>query len=380
MRTVYLHIGMHKTGSTSIQKNFRGFDNGSIKFAELGFENHSIPFHTAFSGEHHSFPEWKLQNLSLEEVEEKKIECFRLIENSLKTDSNKDLIFSGEDISLISASGISQIEKLLRDYTDRVVVLAYIRDPLSFSASLLQEDIKAGINSRIPASPNYRFRFEKFVKIFGSENVHFRIFDPKRFENRDVVLDFADFLNVAPPNSRSVENASFSTEATRIIYILNNIISNTDEEKKLYYAKTRCLKELQRIFPGKFVVPRQIIEGSVSECDVNWLTKNNFPHDIRLQDRTEFSEPALKDYLEHISDDTAEKLLEFITSKGSSSSFLKTKENVVFRFFTAVLVETLSYKGFSPARYLELNPDVKAAGADPYRHFLEYGSYEGRQY
>jgi len=34
--------------------------------------------------------------------------------------------------------------------------------------------------------------------------------------------------------------------------------------------------------------------------------------------------------------------------------------------------------GFDPVTYLELNPDVKSAGVDPIRHFIEYGKKEGR--
>jgi hypothetical protein len=36
--------------------------------------------------------------------------------------------------------------------------------------------------------------------------------------------------------------------------------------------------------------------------------------------------------------------------------------------------------GFSPARYLKLNPDVAAAGVDPAKHYLEHGFQEGRRY
>jgi hypothetical protein len=35
---------------------------------------------------------------------------------------------------------------------------------------------------------------------------------------------------------------------------------------------------------------------------------------------------------------------------------------------------------FNPVRYLELNPDVKAAGAKPRQHYLEFGFFEGRRY
>jgi hypothetical protein len=35
---------------------------------------------------------------------------------------------------------------------------------------------------------------------------------------------------------------------------------------------------------------------------------------------------------------------------------------------------------FDADTYLELNPDVKKAGADPGQHFLNYGIREGRNY
>ena len=34
---------------------------------------------------------------------------------------------------------------------------------------------------------------------------------------------------------------------------------------------------------------------------------------------------------------------------------------------------------FDPAAYLALNPDVEAAGVDPYRHYKEFGYFEGRR-
>jgi len=37
-------------------------------------------------------------------------------------------------------------------------------------------------------------------------------------------------------------------------------------------------------------------------------------------------------------------------------------------------------KGFSPSRYLALNPDVAAAGVDPAQHYMEFGFREGRSY
>ncbi len=380
MRTVYLHIGMHKTGSTSIQKNFRGYDDGVTKFAELGFQNHSIPFFTAFSGSHQNYPEWKFRKLSFEEIENKKAECFQFIENSLKSDTNKNLIFSGEDISQISLSGVLEIKKLLSKYADRIVVLAYVRDPFSFCVSLLQEDIRGGINTIKLVSSNYEYRFDKFSQVFGKNNVIFRKFDKNNLKHGDIISDFAEVLNINPPVSSTVENEGMSTEAVRLIYLLNTMVSNSDEDAKLYYAKTRCVHHIKSLFPGKFFVPQEIIEGSINQNDIDWLVSNNMMDRVTLLNIFKFSETKLIDYLGNISVKTIDVLLDFIQSRGLSSNFVKTKENVMFRYYTAFLMESLSYRGFSAARYLELNPDVREAGVNPYQHFLEHGCNEGREY
>jgi len=34
---------------------------------------------------------------------------------------------------------------------------------------------------------------------------------------------------------------------------------------------------------------------------------------------------------------------------------------------------------FDPVAYLAVNPDVAAAGVDPYRHYKEFGYFEGRR-
>lgn len=58
----------------------------------------------------------------------------------------------------------------------------------------------------------------------------------------------------------------------------------------------------------------------------------------------------------------------------------KTKSNVVNGINVSGRTVSLSSEGFNPKRYLELNPDVKEAGVDPYRHFLEFGVKENRRF
>ncbi len=49
MKTCIIHIGIHKTGSTSIQESLQGFYNDIFYYANLGPSNHSEPIYCLFS-------------------------------------------------------------------------------------------------------------------------------------------------------------------------------------------------------------------------------------------------------------------------------------------------------------------------------------------
>ena len=58
------------------------------------------------------------------------------------------------------------------------------------------------------------------------------------------------------------------------------------------------------------------------------------------------------------------------------------KQNIVNGYKVTTLSDSVSRElfNFDPDKYLELNKDVKAAGVDPYHHFLNYGFKEGRKF
>lgn len=75
MGNITLHIGMHKTGSSSIQLALAGFDDGNTTCPDLGYENHSIPFYTAYSENHQKYHIWKRAGLDTAAIEEIKAQC-----------------------------------------------------------------------------------------------------------------------------------------------------------------------------------------------------------------------------------------------------------------------------------------------------------------
>ena len=64
LKEVILHIGLHKTGSTSIQSALKGYDKNGTKTVSFENENHSIPMYTIFSKNRYDYHIWKNAGIS----------------------------------------------------------------------------------------------------------------------------------------------------------------------------------------------------------------------------------------------------------------------------------------------------------------------------
>ena len=141
MKKCILHIGMHKTGSSSIQaylaKHRKNLGKG-MKYANLGSPNHSGAFIYMFCKRLEDFPHFANRGLSVEEVQFK-IERFRAnFIRELESDFDT-LIFSGEEIVNLNESELNTLKKQLAQFVDEVEIVAYVRPPVSFMSSAFQQ-------------------------------------------------------------------------------------------------------------------------------------------------------------------------------------------------------------------------------------------------
>lgn len=218
MRTCYIHIGMHKTGTSSVQVSMAGYDDGRLAYLRLSDPNHSYDLMDMFLDEGRAAGWQPIPGGSLEAQRRR---LFSEVEAQF-AGNQKSFVISGEGLSLrFPPSRIETLCRYLRGHFERLVVIAYLREPYSFMASFMQElskhdrDIFA-MNYQ-DFFPLYRTRLEPWLAQVGAENMQFVLFERSALTGGDTVSDFAARVGAdLPPVERAVQNISLSAEAVAL--------------------------------------------------------------------------------------------------------------------------------------------------------------------
>jgi hypothetical protein len=226
MKRIILHVGMHKTGTSSIQATLAAadFSNSRFHYAQLGSPNHSRALITATSSTPHSYHLNRKRGLSPLEAGMLKEEFRNQIVSEAQRIPSKDIIFSAEGITNLSSTETKELIELLSPYGS-ISAVAYVRPPESLIPSALQERIKG--SPQLPArciTPQacrlkYQQRFTDLEQHLGPNNISYWLFDPKTFPNHCVVSDFCQRLGIdIGPINVVRKNDSLSREALSLLF------------------------------------------------------------------------------------------------------------------------------------------------------------------
>ncbi len=261
-RKLFLHIGNHKTGTTSIQESLH---RNRQYLAEQGYSASNRP------------PDGKLYDqtnannwLSYNEADHPEdLSC--IIEDkdnftrSLSS-TNLNKIVSSENFSWItSLDELQQFKNSLDYYFDDISVIVYIRRQDQQAISFKQQIAKSqGLPSRLQffgsdpvALPEYQKHHRRYLDynikigywadVFGDENIKIRVFDRKHLIEGDAVKDFCHVVG-AKLNYVVETNLSRPFAAVKIGHLLNELsISNP----KIRSDLTKALEFGEKMLPSR---------------------------------------------------------------------------------------------------------------------------------
>ena len=149
----YLHLGLHKTASTSFQSTCKRNEN-LLKSFDITYPtfkcsaknknsviNHGIPICSLFHQEPKKAPvniRWNI----CDKIDEINTSYNKQLEEYLEESNN--IILSGESISTLGKDEINKFINKVKNYDYKVKALALVRRPYAFYCSSIQEMVKKG--------------------------------------------------------------------------------------------------------------------------------------------------------------------------------------------------------------------------------------------
>lgn len=264
-----LHIGMPKTGTSSIQNTFAAADMDNVTYFRWPHPNHGSLVASICRDDSHPY----VGRFEPEELD-------RILEKALQ-DTVETASAAGADTTLISAERFYNIRPqqlaMIKAYLDTAVseyrIIMYLREPVSFIASAFQQNVKT-VQSRLnltSTKPHYRKTIEMFDAAFGTDTMEFALFDRKSLFQGDVVQDFAQRIGVeiAPEQIRHA-NESLSAEALALIYYLRQNAPELNSDRPRLGRLVANLSSMKgRKFALDPALTDPIVEGLAE--DLRWL-------------------------------------------------------------------------------------------------------------
>jgi len=269
---IIVHVGMHKTGTTSIQRTLdKHLNDPHFVYVKLANPNHSRQIFTLFEERNHP----SVNVIGDQEVEEANNQTRNRLIESFQAHNNKKYIISGESIRGMSKDSLVNFKSFLSQYFQKITIVAYIRSPKAYMESAFQQIIKDGTNhfdiDRI--YPNYQ-KFQQFFDVFGQENVKLWKFDPKHFPNNNVVLDFSQRLGMQiDPKKVINENESISKEALSLLYIYRKFGPGYGNNSTAGNENHRLIQALSHIQGHKVRFGPKLIKPILNKHkkDIDWM-------------------------------------------------------------------------------------------------------------
>lgn len=276
MDTCIVHFGMHKTGSSSIQKSLhRGLKDNSFHYVNLGKANASHLIASAFKAVPISQGSRK-KGASRKHLLSDKNEIIQRLNSEFSKAQSRTAIISGEGISLLKEDEFKAFCDVITAAGKSVLAVGFIRSPKSYMESAFQQRVKRNLNylDIDGLYPNYQRRFKKFCSVLGEKNVRFWRFDPASFPSRCVVLDFCKRVGINfQPNDVVRSNEGLSQAALSLLYAYRKygpgcgVGEVADRENSLLIRHLSLLKGVKVHFHSSLVKP--VIDDNLE--DVAWM-------------------------------------------------------------------------------------------------------------
>jgi hypothetical protein len=278
LKDTILHIGLEKTGTTSIQhllfQNRKALLERGVLTASSSISGNDFRFAVSSYSRFRADGLTKQLNIkSDEQLLEFRRATFLKLKSNISENQVSTVLSSSEHFQsrLLSLADIKQLRSSLEEAgCSNFRILVYLRDPLKIAMSHHGMAIKKGIHvtesfyrpehPRISHIVNHRQTIENWSAVFGEENMDVRLY-PEASGSEVLIADFLEAVGIEQSqldmSKQEVRNVNLSAVA---LEALNQLNARSDRVRLL--AEDRWLfHQLEKSFAGRGLSPTaEIVE------------------------------------------------------------------------------------------------------------------------
>ena len=319
---IFLHVGLHKTATTSIQKtlsfynNKKFLENNNYIYPTCWPVNHSIPLYSTFCDHPEKYHINIKKGYEINKIKKVNKEYLDELEDEINNTSYSKLIISGEDISLLTINNLLNLKNyFLSTFGEQIKfnVMIFVRNPVLRAVSEIQEFIKNGLTEQTAikyalkvGGSVFQNRIEKFIKIFGINSVKVHSFEEAIKHEFGPVGYFLSLLNITNDEitkfSYKKDNEGLSIFGAKFLSYVNEKIPPIVNGKRNENRYPTDIAPIFNICGSKYNISsnhkKTIFENSRS--DIHWLRKNfginySFPILNECQNNFEITDEIIYD-------------------------------------------------------------------------------------
>lgn len=295
VKKICLHIGLHKTATTTIQKTLykersalagAGILYPVFYIGEEPVENHSIPFYSLFCDNPEEYHVNVRKEITTDEAISKLHSDYcRQIETQISNFPGDTLVISGEDITLLSKKELVSFRSYLTAITQPDVhfsIILICRHPVAWFKSYSQTFVLTRgitIENQLKSLPLQSHKLENLIRtisdVFGQDCISVSRFEDMLHHQYGPAGAFMDIIAEKTPAIIKpeiiLENKSLNYET---VQLLNALIKC---KSKSYILKLRTMDMLGQYLsgmPGQKIMLSKGQSKMVWDClsdDADWL-------------------------------------------------------------------------------------------------------------
>lgn len=312
IKTIFLHIGLHKTGTSTIQDNLllnrkslyeMGYLYPEFVDGKTILSNHSIPFCSMFCDDPSNYHiNMQRGNTTPEFFDVLHKNFVEQLTEQIRFFPGEKMIISGEDIASLNQKALQSFKDLLISLTCaevKIIIVIVVRNPVDWVSSMVQQMIKGGTlileRNNIPWN-YYQSYFENvfnsFPLVFGEDAVKYCRFEDLIQTNSDLFEGFLNLLDVdmdchaIQHQEEEITNRSLSYESAMIINCLSRNHPRFINKQMNPLYKGALIKNLIQVPGLKFNLStheQQIAWNAFGEQFNNVCIKNGLlPYTFRI--------------------------------------------------------------------------------------------------